>query len=598
MKELIGKITASLACEEQSGRDDLIAVLNANIKPPEPIDSSMVYIRALFIVSDQVNSYGGRFPAEDHNHLARLLVDSPVLVGHRKDSLPIARNFHAERVVRDGVNWIKVYFYWLKNAEGGENLRHNIDGGIYKEGSISFVFGLPECTICGRDIRDCPHQPFVQYKTPTGMVKASFNYRRIEKVLETSLVYRGSVENTSIEKALAFDLHREKSNASALTAVKYPIRKIIWNHVDLGPDDEYLVFPAYESIPVLISVKGHRAQIHSNSGRVIKLLQWHKDIVSLTWPEGDYVLDARLIGYRGKERQPLAEVTGLLHGDKSAVTRLALKICDLLIQDNVDYSAKPGRERRTALLELFDKSDGLLPRSVVCRGDQLPSTVADISTRLGCEIFGLENSDRFLLTHRKLISARVKDPAIRTKSDSISCNLNGVYRDISFERPPTMPTTNDCIIVLEVNGLISNDERLVPLHPRLIDHSDFIDNPDDISLVVQSPHAIHNENKYALYKTDDGAFLELAFGGVTRAIFIRHLSIAKLPQGRRFIARFESVTSASAKNLPAKGRVADLTESGGCTIMTLSGTLAGVYFIRPAKIRGRTCLLFGRRDKS
>ena len=63
MKELIGKMTASLAREEQSG-DDLIAVLNANIKPPEPIVSSAVYIRAMYIVSDQVNSYGGRFPAD------------------------------------------------------------------------------------------------------------------------------------------------------------------------------------------------------------------------------------------------------------------------------------------------------------------------------------------------------------------------------------------------------------------------------------------------------------------------------------------------------------------------------------------------------
>ena len=75
MKELIGKMTASLARDEQSGHDELMAILNANIKPPEPIESSMVYIRAMYIVSDRVNSYGGRFPAEDHDRLAELLID-------------------------------------------------------------------------------------------------------------------------------------------------------------------------------------------------------------------------------------------------------------------------------------------------------------------------------------------------------------------------------------------------------------------------------------------------------------------------------------------------------------------------------------------
>jgi len=100
----------------------------------------------MFIVSDQVNSYGGCFPTEEHQNLTNLLIDSPVMIGHRKDSLPIARNFHAETIEKDGVNWVKVYFYWLKETDKSEDLKKKIDGGIYKECSISFLFNFPECS--------------------------------------------------------------------------------------------------------------------------------------------------------------------------------------------------------------------------------------------------------------------------------------------------------------------------------------------------------------------------------------------------------------------------------------------------------------------
>lgn len=199
MKNLIGKITAELIDRELSVTDDLVTRINDTIKPPEPVTAEAVHIRAMHIVSDRITAAGGCFPADEHDSLARLLIDSPVLIGHRKDSLPIARNFQAKKVIRDGANWIKVYFYWLKDSRHGEDLRKNIDSGIYKEGSISFIFGFPECSICGQDIRTCGHHPFEKYKIGDNEEKvAHFNYRRIERVLETSLVYRGAVSDTTI----------------------------------------------------------------------------------------------------------------------------------------------------------------------------------------------------------------------------------------------------------------------------------------------------------------------------------------------------------------------------------------------------------------
>jgi hypothetical protein len=177
-----------------------VDLINRNIKPPVPLEVSQVLIRAMYIVSDATNSYQGRFDRSDLPAIARLFIDSPVLIGHDKSGLPVARNFWAETVEKDGRLWIKCYFYWLKDVEGADRLRLNIDSGIYKECSVSFTYTMPECSACGKDIRFCGHQ------VGDGVF---FYYRGVEKILETSLVYRGSVPDTSITNQLNFDSEKD-----------------------------------------------------------------------------------------------------------------------------------------------------------------------------------------------------------------------------------------------------------------------------------------------------------------------------------------------------------------------------------------------------
>jgi hypothetical protein len=203
VENLLGKIEACLAEKEIEVSDDLVFLINTRIKPPLPVKKKDVYIRAMYLVSDQVNSFGGCFLLDEHPKLAELLVDSPVLIGHSKEKLPIARNFKADLVEKDGANWIKVYFYWLKNSPEAESLKENIDHGIYKECSIGFSFEFPECSICKQDMRRCQHIPFRAYQDENGeQSQAHFNYRNIVKVHETSLVYRGAVFGTSMTNEL------------------------------------------------------------------------------------------------------------------------------------------------------------------------------------------------------------------------------------------------------------------------------------------------------------------------------------------------------------------------------------------------------------
>jgi hypothetical protein len=163
VEELLAYVGAELKKPEDEISDELVALINARIKPPKPVTKEDIFVRTMYLVSDEINSYGGCFPLGELHNLTNLVIDSPVMIGHTKEKLPIARNFKSEVVQKEGKNWVKVWFYWLKNSKDAFSLKENIDHGIYKECSLGFVFEFPECSICGEDMRKCRHVPFKTY---------------------------------------------------------------------------------------------------------------------------------------------------------------------------------------------------------------------------------------------------------------------------------------------------------------------------------------------------------------------------------------------------------------------------------------------------
>jgi hypothetical protein len=203
--------------DTQSAFNSLIDEINRVIAPPVPVGADTVFIRAMEVLSDEINDHGGRFAADEFPRLCELLIDSPVLVAHDKRQLPVARNFKAEVISRDGRPWVKVWFYWPKNAAGAQDLAARIDSGVLREVSIGFEFKRPECSVCGADIRECEHQPATEVKHPDGSIRqVHYIYRDIVRVLETSLVYRGATPGTRIGAGLFFDKVMQPLNFSAM----------------------------------------------------------------------------------------------------------------------------------------------------------------------------------------------------------------------------------------------------------------------------------------------------------------------------------------------------------------------------------------------
>jgi hypothetical protein len=319
MSASLGRVTARLAEPAERVTAGLVDLINRNVNPPAPISAEDVFIRAMYVVSDEVNSFGGCFPCEEHDRLAELLIDSPVMVGHRKDKLPIARNFHAVTVERDGRRWVKSYFYWLKSAEGADNLRENIDGGIYKEFSIGFTFLFPECSICGKDIRSCEHEPLASYEVDGETVVCHFNYRQIERVLETSLVYRGAVNDTSVSKELRIDKSRPLREAACF---KEPAS--LHDLSQLDGECDYLVTPYYDGMMVRIEATETTPALLRLDGEPLPAeISGRFELDRLAGADELY---AFLVPYRGKERLGRRHLMRLLEGRSGMVSRLELKL--------------------------------------------------------------------------------------------------------------------------------------------------------------------------------------------------------------------------------------------------------------------------------
>jgi hypothetical protein len=420
MTNSLGRITARLADPDEIVPPELVALINENIAPPIPVTGEDVFVRAMYVVSDKVNSFGGRFPVDEHDHLARLLIDSPVLIGHRRDLLPVGRTFHAERVEHNGAPWVKAYFYWLRASDDADTLRENIDGGIYKECSIAFSFQFPECSVCGEDIRRCEHEPFETYGDTGASAPCHFNYRQIEKVLETSLVYRGAVPDTSITRNL-------NSRADDLPVL---------SRLDtLDRHAAYLIVPRYDGITVMARVDNAGLRIARLDGTPIEL---RTGDITPRWrlPEKTN-LYGRLVAYRGRERCSRVLLRKYLSGQASQVSRLVLYLYPL--QGLVKGSKRPTGERFT-LAEI--------PYRVGSMADFEP-LAGEIATRDGVEVWSIGPSGCFFDGD---LAVGYRYPTAKATSDEnfgytlFDGQAEGVaWLELSMPSAPTRPAPKLCL---------------------------------------------------------------------------------------------------------------------------------------------------------
>lgn len=178
-----------------SDEEELLAAVNRFALRPLAREEFAVF--TLDLCNNQVDRHHSRFPEEELERINAMVVGRPLLERHDlRGTLPRG-TFFRSRLHRDGpVLSVRPDVYVLRTAENADFIL-NIEGGVYRETSIGFSFGKPECSVCGNDIRACAHTPGKAYE---GNV-CHFVLRDVMDVIEGSVVSSGSQGTAFVAQA-------------------------------------------------------------------------------------------------------------------------------------------------------------------------------------------------------------------------------------------------------------------------------------------------------------------------------------------------------------------------------------------------------------
>ena len=200
--ELGGIDLAMVEAGESSG---LIDQINSICQPPTPVTADDVYVRRIRLVGDGLFKafmlMGGmgllidlRFRTTDLPKILAMIQNRPLLSHHMRD-LPIGRWFGGEIIKVGEFSFVAPNCYWMRGTEKSEEIRLNLDGGVWREASIGLSFKQITCSICEKELDSCEHAPGKSYDGKICHGWAD----EITDVYEGSLVDRGAHPGTGIE---------------------------------------------------------------------------------------------------------------------------------------------------------------------------------------------------------------------------------------------------------------------------------------------------------------------------------------------------------------------------------------------------------------
>ncbi len=186
-----------------------------------------VAVFTLDLCNNAVDRHYSRFPEEELERINTLTPGRPLMERHDlSGSLPRGTFFRSQ-LHHDGDRVsVRPEVYVLRSA-GNRDFILNIEGGVYRETSIGFSFRLPECSVCGKDLRTCAHVPGRRY----GDKVCHFIMRGVLDVLEGSVVPADSQGTRFVAQqraaAQAFPVAAPEALGAARAAFLRPIE--LWS---------------------------------------------------------------------------------------------------------------------------------------------------------------------------------------------------------------------------------------------------------------------------------------------------------------------------------------------------------------------------------
>lgn len=174
-----------------------------------PLGQEEFAVFRLDLCHNQVDRHFSRFPMEELEKINTLVPGRPLMERHDlRGSLPRGTFFRSALHHDADRTSVRPDVYVLRTGENKDFIL-NIEGGVYRETSIGFAFGSPECSICGKDLRRCDHVPGRTY----GEDQCHYVMRRVLEVIEGSIVPSGSQGTGFVAQERAVPLKRALENA-------------------------------------------------------------------------------------------------------------------------------------------------------------------------------------------------------------------------------------------------------------------------------------------------------------------------------------------------------------------------------------------------
>ena len=177
-----------LVAERGAAGVDEAALAAVNRYALRPLAADAFAVFKMDLCNNQVDRHFSRFPEEELEKINKLTPGRPLMERHDlRGSLPRGTFFRSRLHGEGALVSVRPEVYVLRTAENGDFIK-NIEGGVYRETSIGFSFGMPECSVCGKDLRCCDHVPGRAY----GDSRCHFVMRDVQEVIEGSVVSSGS----------------------------------------------------------------------------------------------------------------------------------------------------------------------------------------------------------------------------------------------------------------------------------------------------------------------------------------------------------------------------------------------------------------------
>ncbi|HPO12065.1 MAG TPA: hypothetical protein PLI09_01365 [Candidatus Hydrogenedentes bacterium] len=212
---LVGMRAWTEAAEAEAGEEALREAVNRFALRPLRREEFAVF--TLDLCHNQVDKHFSRFPEEELEKINEMVLGRPLMERHDlRGSLPRGTFFRSQLHREGNRVSVRPEVYVLRTADNADFIL-NIEGGVYRETSIGFSFRLPECSICGKDIRSCDHVPGHAYDDQT----CHFIMRDVLEVIEGSIVSSGSQGTRFVARDRA--LPPEQALDVARKAVQTPV---------------------------------------------------------------------------------------------------------------------------------------------------------------------------------------------------------------------------------------------------------------------------------------------------------------------------------------------------------------------------------------